>query len=123
MSQGIEFHRETGELKLHTDQGVLVGTPENTQAYLHGFAYRGVDHIYVHDEVDDGYLSVILFRSASDVSIEGFDSFIDSLRDYGFPISLSEEPTLTDLERFNAQMDYLVDRISTDDLERPWELS
>lgn len=124
MSQcGIEFHRETGELKLHTDQGVLVGTPENTQAYLHGFAYRGVDHIYVCDEVDGGYLSVMLFRSASDVTIEGFDSFIESLENYDFPITHSEEPRPIDLDCFDEQMDHFVGRIGMDDLERPWELS
>lgn len=124
MSQGVNFERETGGLRLQLGERELFGYPDNSVIYLHQFAYRGLDHIYVWNAGDqEEPFNVSCFRGASDHMMQEFDGLVDLLIRNHFPVNHPGKPSIDDQRIFERHVNHFVGFVSMDDLERPWELS
>lgn len=99
----------------------IEGTPANTTVYLHGFEYKGVDHIFVQtDENEEGQgMGPFLWRIISKKFSEGmFDDFVLELAEAGYDVVTNDEPHPSDLREWEAYTDQIVKKVTNKGLKR-----
>jgi len=118
----LRFDPSTGILSVPTGDGVKLGTPVNTSIYMHPFAYRGADHIFLETgETDEQILGAFIFRIASDLLVDNFDDLVGQLVEADFEMIVADSVSDCDWEQFNNTVDRFVAKVDHADLDYPWE--
>lgn len=99
------------------------GNPYNTTVFLHGFEWRGADHIFTElREEGDQAVGAFLWRIVSGSFMEGgFDTFTEELSEAEFDVAYSEEPTEQDRALFEKYVDNVVANSNLEELDEWWE--
>jgi len=103
-----------------SENGRIEGTPANTTVYLHGFEFKGVDHIFVETgEDEEQVVGAFIWRIVSKNLSEGmFDDLVRELIDNNFDFRTAEEPTEGDLRQFELYIDKIAGKVTNKGIKK-----
>jgi hypothetical protein len=100
--------------------GHIRADASNTTVFLHGYEYRGVDHIFTATgETELSVVGVWLWRiTSNEVELEFFDEVADEMEQTGFDTRRSYVPDEGDLMMFNKQVKKMTPKITNKKIKK-----